>query len=152
MIRLSQVRKAFHQGRPSEFWALNGVDLSLEERQLTVFRRHDFHAADCARDPEYGVNRQTADLHIRKLMGRALAMSGWDVAAAAALLAGDDPPRREALRRRLSTFLFTLRRRLDQEGADALGRALAAEWRAGAPLALRLVGAMASGRVKGERG
>jgi putative ABC transport system ATP-binding protein len=38
MIVLSGVRKAFNQGRPNEFWALNGIDLALEAGKITAFR------------------------------------------------------------------------------------------------------------------
>lgn len=38
MIRLSQVKKAFNQGRHNEFWALKGVDLTVEKGRVTVFR------------------------------------------------------------------------------------------------------------------
>lgn len=38
MIRLSQVKKAFNQGRHNEFWALRGVDLDLDGGGVTVFR------------------------------------------------------------------------------------------------------------------
>lgn len=38
MIELSGVRKAFHQGRDNEFWALNGIDLRIEPRRVTVLR------------------------------------------------------------------------------------------------------------------
>jgi putative ABC transport system ATP-binding protein len=37
MIELAGVRKAFNQGRPNEFWALNGIDLNLAPQQATVF-------------------------------------------------------------------------------------------------------------------
>jgi len=37
MIELSGVRKAFNQGRPNEFWALNGIDLNIAPQQVTVF-------------------------------------------------------------------------------------------------------------------
>jgi len=37
MIELSGVRKAFNQGRPNEFWALNGIDLNIAPQQATVF-------------------------------------------------------------------------------------------------------------------
>lgn len=36
MIELSGIRKAFNQGRENEFWALNGIDLSIPSRQVTV--------------------------------------------------------------------------------------------------------------------
>lgn len=38
MIHLTDVRKAFNQGRPNEFWALKGIDLSVEAGKVTVFR------------------------------------------------------------------------------------------------------------------
>ncbi|MGE4279254.1 MAG: ABC transporter ATP-binding protein [Magnetospirillum sp.] len=38
MIGLSQVKKAYNQGRANEFWALRGVDLHLERGRVTVFR------------------------------------------------------------------------------------------------------------------
>src|SRR5262249_3051173 len=61
-----------------------------EQRRLALQRKHRFKATACAADPNYGGNRQTADLHLRQLMSRALAIVGWDVDAAAATLAGDD--------------------------------------------------------------
>lgn len=36
MIELHGVRKAFNQGRGNEIWALNGIDLSIATRQVTV--------------------------------------------------------------------------------------------------------------------
>jgi putative ABC transport system ATP-binding protein len=38
MIELAAIRKAFNQGRENEFWALNGIDLSIPENQATVLR------------------------------------------------------------------------------------------------------------------
>ena len=38
MIELRDVRKAFNQGRPNEFWAIRGVSLSLEANRITVFK------------------------------------------------------------------------------------------------------------------
>ncbi len=35
-IRLVQVKKAFNQGRPNEFWAIRGVDLTIAPHQATV--------------------------------------------------------------------------------------------------------------------
>jgi putative ABC transport system ATP-binding protein len=37
MIELSGIRKAFNQGRHNEYWALNGIDLSIPPRQVTAF-------------------------------------------------------------------------------------------------------------------
>jgi putative ABC transport system ATP-binding protein len=36
MIELSGIRKAFHQGRENELWALNGIDLIVRDGQTTV--------------------------------------------------------------------------------------------------------------------
>ncbi|MDO5693945.1 MAG: ABC transporter ATP-binding protein [Pseudomonadota bacterium] len=36
MIELHDVRKAFHQGQPNEYWALNGITLSLALGQVTA--------------------------------------------------------------------------------------------------------------------
>jgi putative ABC transport system ATP-binding protein len=38
MIELSSVRKAFNQGQPNEFWALHGIDLTIEAGRVTAFR------------------------------------------------------------------------------------------------------------------
>jgi putative ABC transport system ATP-binding protein len=38
MIHLSEVRKAFNQGKSNEFWALKGIDLSIKAGKVTVFR------------------------------------------------------------------------------------------------------------------
>lgn len=38
MIHLTDVKKAFNQGRHNEFWALKGIDLSVREGAVTVFR------------------------------------------------------------------------------------------------------------------
>ncbi len=37
MIQLTGIRKAFNQGRHNEYWALQGIDLSIPARQVTVF-------------------------------------------------------------------------------------------------------------------
>ena len=38
MIELRDVRKAFNQGRPNEFWAIRGVSLSIEANRVTVLK------------------------------------------------------------------------------------------------------------------
>ncbi len=38
MIELLAVRKAFHQGRDNEYWALNGIDLTIEAGKVTALR------------------------------------------------------------------------------------------------------------------
>jgi putative ABC transport system ATP-binding protein len=37
MIELTGIRKAYNQGRESEFWALNGIDLKIEPQRVTAF-------------------------------------------------------------------------------------------------------------------
>jgi putative ABC transport system ATP-binding protein len=36
MIELSGIRKAYNQGRDNEFWALNGIDLTIPSQQVTA--------------------------------------------------------------------------------------------------------------------
>ena len=38
MIHLSDIRKAFNQGQHNEFWALNGIDLSIAAQRVTALR------------------------------------------------------------------------------------------------------------------
>ena len=38
MIELTNIRKAFNQGRHNEYWALHGIDLSVEAGKVTAFR------------------------------------------------------------------------------------------------------------------
>jgi putative ABC transport system ATP-binding protein len=38
MIHLDQVRKAFNRGRANEFWALDGIDLTIRAGTVTVLR------------------------------------------------------------------------------------------------------------------
>ncbi len=38
MIELANIKKAFNQGKPNEYWALNGIDLTLEAGKVTAFR------------------------------------------------------------------------------------------------------------------
>lgn len=38
MIELKDIRKAFNQGRPNEYWALSGIDLAIEANRVTAFR------------------------------------------------------------------------------------------------------------------
>jgi putative ABC transport system ATP-binding protein len=37
VIELTGIRKAFNQGRGNEYWALNGIDLTLPSQQVTAF-------------------------------------------------------------------------------------------------------------------
>lgn len=36
MIELSNIKKAFNQGLPNEYWALHGIDLSIEKGEVTA--------------------------------------------------------------------------------------------------------------------
>ncbi|OGT03143.1 MAG: ABC transporter ATP-binding protein [Gallionellales bacterium RBG_16_57_15] len=36
MIKLTDIRKAYNQGRDNEFWALNGIDLKIEPQRVTA--------------------------------------------------------------------------------------------------------------------
>ncbi|MCU0766015.1 MAG: ABC transporter ATP-binding protein [Gammaproteobacteria bacterium] len=38
MIELVDVRKAFNQGRPNEFWAIRGVSLTVDANRVTVLK------------------------------------------------------------------------------------------------------------------
>jgi putative ABC transport system ATP-binding protein len=38
MIELSNIRKAFNQGKHNEYWALDGIDLAIPEKQVTALR------------------------------------------------------------------------------------------------------------------
>lgn len=38
MIELAGIRKAFNQGRHNEYWALDGIDLGIPEKQVTALR------------------------------------------------------------------------------------------------------------------
>jgi len=38
MIHLSNIRKAFNQGRHNEYWALDGIDLAIPESKVTALK------------------------------------------------------------------------------------------------------------------
>ncbi len=38
MIELVDIKKAFNQNRPNEYWALHGIDLNIEAGKVTAFR------------------------------------------------------------------------------------------------------------------
>jgi len=119
-----------------------------EDRQLLELqRKHRFRATDCGSDPGYPGNRQTADLHLRKLACKALPATAWDVDRAAALLAGggDDDLRGKA-RARIETFLQNLARKLEESPSDD---SLMSEWR-GDPAVLRpVLDALRKGAITG---
>jgi hypothetical protein len=118
-----------------------------EQARLGLLRKHGFRPSACGRDPEYPGNRQTADLHLRQLVCRALALGGWDVDRAAALLAGAaQGALRDKVKVRIATFLGHLKARLADE-AD-LRRSLSEEWKASAGIALDVVEAIRAGRIR----
>src|SRR5262249_44059454 len=88
--------------RPAELAAL-----TPEERtRLALLRRHRFSPTACGRDPAYPGNRQTADLHLRLLLCRALQLATWEADRAAELMAGQGHGELyEKCAARLSTFL-----------------------------------------------
>ena len=38
MIEISELKKAFNQGKPNEFWAIKGVSLSIEPKKITCLK------------------------------------------------------------------------------------------------------------------
>jgi putative ABC transport system ATP-binding protein len=38
MLELTNIRKAFNQGKHNEYWALDGIDLAIPEKQVTALR------------------------------------------------------------------------------------------------------------------
>jgi putative ABC transport system ATP-binding protein len=38
MLELTHIRKAFNQGKHNEYWALDGIDLAIPEKQVTALR------------------------------------------------------------------------------------------------------------------
>jgi hypothetical protein len=119
-----------------------------ELKRLELHRRHRFKASACGQDPEYAGNRQTADLHLRQLLCKALRAAGWDVGGAASLLAGEDPELRGKVLVRLDRFLQNLRSRLEEHGdGEALRRSLAEEWRGSAEAVLEVLDAIRTGHL-----
>ena len=129
------------------------ASFSPEERsRLLLLRQHLFRPTVCGRDPAYPGNRQTADLHLRQLLCKALAVAEWDAARAAALLAGEASGELHAkASTRLSTFLSNLRARLSSPAAEAaLRRSLADEWKGTAGAVLQVLEALRAGQIQGE--
>jgi hypothetical protein len=127
-----------------------------EQRRLELQRRHRFRAAECGRDPEYPGNRQTADLHLRQLICKALQAAAWDVPEAAALLSrGGSDDLRSRAEARIDTFLANLERRLgmphgDQLPDEAQRQALLEEWRGNAEALAPVLDALHSGLLQGR--
>jgi DNA-binding NtrC family response regulator len=129
------------------------ASFSPEERvRLLLLRQHLFRPTACGRDPAYPGNRQTADLHLRQLLCKALAVAEWDTARATALLAGGAGGELHAkAQSRLTTFLSNLRAHLSSPAAEAaLRRSLADEWKGTVSAALQVVEALRAGKIQGE--
>lgn len=109
---------------PHEPW------LSPEENaRLRLLRKHRFSPTSCGRDSAYPGNRQTADLHLRHLVCRALDEARFSIDGAAKLLAGGDPKLLEKCRARISTFVSNLEGRVTTEAPETLDRALAEDYK-----------------------
>jgi two-component system nitrogen regulation response regulator GlnG/two-component system response regulator HydG len=119
-----------------------------EHARLVLLRKHRFSPSACGRDADYPGNRQTADLHLRQILCRALRIAEWDAAAAADLLAGPDPHLRERCVARIATFLANLEARIATEPEEDLRRALTGEWRASSENVLSLIAALRAGKVR----
>jgi two-component system nitrogen regulation response regulator GlnG/two-component system response regulator HydG len=147
----SELEKAAAGRAPRVTAAPELADLTPEEsRRLALLRKHRFSPTACGRDADYKGNRQTADLHLRQLLCRALQITGGDAASAAEKLAGPgDAELREKCAARLATFLGNLRTRIANEPPDALDKALAEEWKSGAESVQFVVAALREGRVSG---
>jgi two-component system nitrogen regulation response regulator GlnG/two-component system response regulator HydG len=142
---------------PSEIAAqppLAGLaSLTADERvRLVLLRRHRFSPSACGHDPDYPGNRQTADLHLRQLICRALAIADWEVARAADLLLGEaDQLLRDRVASRVEVFLANLRERVAATGEERVRAALLDEWKGTAGAALLVLDALLAGKIALER-
>ncbi len=134
-----------------------GFEDHLEESErkcLVLLRKHGFRPSECARDPEYPGNRQTADFHLRRLICKALLATDFSVANAAALLAAGGDRARVA--ERFHIFLDRLEQRTRESersvGAQQLFSSnLAEEWRGSVHVVERVVDAIRRGEIKRAR-
>lgn len=110
---------------------------SREELQrLQLFQRFEYRIGELVASGEYPANRQTADLHLRQLMTRALLMTEGDVSQAV-LQMGERSTEasRGRLRARMTTWRDNLRERQrspEHQGAEGrarLEKALHTEYR-----------------------
>src|SRR5262249_50281528 len=118
-----------------------------EERLLLELqRKHRFRATDCGSDPGYPGNRQTADLHFRKLTCKALPATAWGGDRAGVPLAGGRHDPRGKARAGIETFLQNPGRKLEEAPS---GDSLVSEWR-GDPATLRpVLDALRRGVIQG---
>jgi two-component system nitrogen regulation response regulator GlnG/two-component system response regulator HydG len=127
--------------------------LTAEERtRLGLLRQHGFRPSDCGRDPAYPGNRQTADLHLRQLLCRALPIADWDLARAATLLAGEkDGATHDKVSARLGSLIASLRGRIADEPDEArLRELLTEEWKGAADAVLEVVAALRARQIVGQ--
>lgn len=130
-------------GRPlAESWLSADENLRLE-----LLRKHRFSPTSCGRDAAYPGNRQTADLHFRHLVCRALARTSSNVEATAKLLAGEDPTLFDKCQARARTFLSNLEERVAKESAEDLNSSLADEWKGLLDAVLPLVSQLRANRI-----
>jgi two-component system nitrogen regulation response regulator GlnG/two-component system response regulator HydG len=146
------VRRRLEAGSGARSEEATHDEFTKEERQrLDLQRRHRFRATECGRDPEYPGNRQTADLHVRQLVCKALSAAAWDVGKAAAILAGDgDDDLRARAQARIDTFLSNLERRLGGLAPDDARRALVEEWRGNPDALTKVLEALQKGSIRGR--
>ncbi|MEZ4294184.1 MAG: sigma 54-interacting transcriptional regulator [Polyangiaceae bacterium] len=140
---------------PSEPLAEQGFT-DTERRWLDLLRGHGFSATSAGRDPDYPGNRQTADLHLRKLICRALTLSSFSVQGAAALLAGPGARgEHKKLAARIDTFLRNLEKHMTvppDAPPDAallnLTHALADEWTGSLGILQQVARALHAGQIR----
>jgi len=131
------------------------VGITIDGRSRPPLTNAWARATNAGRDPDYPGNRQTADLHLRKLICKALRLSGWSVHGAAAFLAGEgDAAAKERLVGRIETFLQNLEKRMEREPAEgagdpdgALARWLEEEWKGSVSVVLEVVRALRHRRI-----
>lgn len=107
-----------------------------EQKRLKLFRRFDFRIRELMESGEYPVNRQTADLHLRQLMARALLLAEGNLEQSIGLLLDrGSEANRSRLHARMTTWLDNLRERRNSpefagvEGQAQLEKALLIEYR-----------------------
>ena len=120
-----------------------------ERTRLERLRHNRLSPTACGRDSGYPGNRQTADLHIRQLICKAIQLANWDTVRAADLLAGETAgDLRDRSAARIATFLENLRARIAGESEGELDARLIEEWKGSFDVVQALVRALREGTVK----
>jgi two-component system nitrogen regulation response regulator GlnG/two-component system response regulator HydG len=132
--------------------AASGVFTAEEEERLAMQRRNGFSTAACGNDPAYPGTRQTADLHLRLLICKALRAAAFDIGEAARLLAGDDGELRRRARERVETFVTNLEGKLGGDASEEARQALLKEWRGAAEVLEPVLDALRDRRIRGRGG